>query len=94
MHPKPSLHQCLVLHEIAMAEVKFRGDFMDSGEWIVTRSGHDRNVTKQIEKLIDGGYVRILIDFPTQLKIVLTTEGHEVIKRRPLHDVIEAVNRR
>lgn len=77
-----------------MKDVRFHGDFMDSGRWLVNRSGRDRDVTQQVEKLIDGGYVKVLVEFPTQLQLTLTAAGVEVIRRRPLHDVIEAVNRR
>lgn len=96
-NPRPSLFQALVLHYVNDGEVRFEGELFDSGKWVmwIKDLGRDRRVvvTRQIEKMIDAGYVRVIVEFPG-LKVVPTSEGHEVIKRRPLHELLEQMNRR
>ncbi len=88
MNPRPSLAQCLVLHDVADDGVWFD---ITSGRW---HSTHVRNdVTTQVEILHRDGFVAI---DSTQLhsSIQITDRGHQVLQRRPLLDLLERLNSR
>lgn len=82
MHPSPSLHQCLVLHEIADGRVWWRG-----GDWWVTGARIDHKVTLQVAKLIDHGSV-----VHAEAGLQVTPKGEQVLVRRPLTELLERLN--
>lgn len=87
MNPKPSLIQCLVLHDIADDGVWFD---VTSGRW---HSTHVRNdVTVQVDILHRDGYVHITDDVVPQ--IVVSLSGAAVLQRRPLAELVERLNSR
>lgn len=87
MNPKPSLPQCLVLHDIADDGVWF--DMM-SGRW---HSTHVRNdVTLQVSILHRDAYVTISGEL--EPKISLTPLGRQVLARRPLGELLDRMNSR
>lgn len=94
-NPKPSLFQCLVLHAIFDGEVFFEGEMFEGGDWKAWMEGGRRyvNVTKQMGKLLDDGYVKIMVEFPG-LEAKLTEKGKDVVARRPLPDLMEQLARR
>lgn len=87
MNPKPSIYQCLVLHEIQDGRVFWR-----DGHWWDTGAYRDHKVTSQIEKL-ESLYMICIEEQEQGRKVLLTTAGLNVIKRRPLADVLEQLNR-
>lgn len=88
MNPKPSLPQCLVLHDVADDGVWF--DIV-SGRW---HSTHVRNdVTVQVDILHRDGFVRIE-SVGTDSSIQLTAKGVEAVNRRPLAELLERINSR
>lgn len=90
MNPKPSLYQCLVLHEIDDGRVFQRIDeAWGLLAWWNTGSHRDHKVTRQVEKLLELGMIDQVGDV-----LAVTAAGHEVLKRRPLHDLLEQLNRR
>ncbi len=82
MNPKPSLVQCLVLHEVDDDTVWF--DIV-TGRWHSTYMKGD--VTMQVSILHRDGYVNIVDD-----QISLTPMGRQVLDRRPYADVVEKIN--
>lgn len=82
MNPKPSLVQCLVLHEINDDTVWF--DMM-TGRWHATYVKSD--VSTQMNILHRDGYINIVDD-----KVSLTPMGRQVLQRRPYADVVEKIN--
>lgn len=84
MNPKPSLVQCLVLHEVA-----------DDGVWLdmVTGKWHStyrRNkVCEQINILHREGYIKIVDDV-----VSVTPMGAQVLRRRPYAEIVEKLNSR
>lgn len=87
-HPKPSLFQCLVLHQVFDGMVRF-----EHGRWMMRESYLERDVTFQVGKLIADGYVTALRHQNT-LALNMTQQGHEVLERRPLLELIEQRNRK
>lgn len=87
MNPKPSLVQCLVLHDIVDDGVWF--DVL-TGKWHSTYLSKD--VSLQIELLHRDGY--IWIGHEVVPDIALTLAGVEVLSRRPLADTVERLNSR
>lgn len=85
MNPKPSLIQCLVLHDIADDGVWFD---VVSGKWHSTHLSKD--VSLQIELLHRDGYIWISHEVVPDL--TLTLAGLEVLQRRPLGDLVEKIN--
>lgn len=82
MNPKPSLVQCLVLHEIDDGTVWFD---LVTGKW---HSTYGRGcVSVQVDILHRDGYVNIVDD-----QISLTPMGRQVLDRRPYADVVEKIN--
>lgn len=85
MNPKPSLVQCLVLHDIA-----------DDGVWfdVTTSRWHSqhlrKDVTVQVELLHRDGYIWLGHEVVPDL--VLTLSGLQVLARRALSEVLEKVN--
>lgn len=79
---KPSLPQCLVLHDIA-----------DDGVWLDIVSGrwhstHIRNdVTLQVDILHRDGYITIVNDV-----IGVSASGWAALERRPLFELLERLN--
>ena len=82
MNPKPSLIQCLVLHEIDDDGVWFD---LGTGKWHSTYT--KGNVTTQVDILHRDGYIKIVED-----EISLTPMGRQVVDRRPYADVVEKIN--
>lgn len=95
----PSLFQRIVLHCIDSDEVVFEGELFDSGQWFMwmpeehVRVNKRVNVTRQMEKLIDLGMVQVMIEFPG-IKPRLTERAQQLIKREPLHDLMEQLERK
>lgn len=87
MNPKPSLPQCLVLHDIEDDGVWF--DIV-SGRWHSTHVRGD--VTLQVSILHRGAYVTISSE--PEPKISLTPLGRQVLQRRPLGELLERINSR
>lgn len=87
MNPKPSIYQCLVLHEIQDGRVFWR-----DGHWWDTGAYRDHKVTSQVEKLEALHMIWIEHQFRGS-KIHLTTAGLNVIARRPLAEILEQLNR-
>ena len=83
MNPKPSLIQCLVLHDIADDGVWFD---LASGRWHSTHLVRD--VSVQVEVLLRGAYIKIVDD-----QISVTPIGKLVLDRRPLGELLERINR-
>lgn len=84
MNPKPSLVQCLVLHEIQDDTVWFEEV---TGKW---HSTYTRNaVSQQIDILQRDGYIKI-VDYA----VSLTPLGRQVLKRRPYAELVEKLNSR
>lgn len=82
MNPKPSLIQCLVLHEVDDGGVWFD---MVTGKW---HSTYTRGVvTVQVDILHRDGYINIVDD-----EVSLTPMGRQVLDRRPYADVVEKIN--
>lgn len=89
MNPKPSLYQAMVLHEIYEGRLKWR-----DGDWWVTGSYRDHKVTRQVEKLEQGGFAKLSrMDSGVVIQEV-TDKGKDVLKRRPLVDLVDQLNRR
>ena len=86
-NPKPSLAQCLVLHDIADDGVWFD---MITGKWHSTHLSKD--VTVQVDLLHRDGYIYISDDVVPQ--IMVTLAGVEVLDRRPLAETVERINSR
>lgn len=87
-NPNPSLHRCLVLHQIYDGEVWWANGF-----WWARGSHRDHKVSGAVDWLFLHSYIRI--NQVNGVKSVeLMADGHEVIRRRPLHDLLEALNRR
>ena len=84
MNPKPSLTQCLVLHEIDDDGVWFD---LASGKWHSTYTRG--NVTTQVTILHRDGYINIVDD-----QVSLTPMGRQVLARRPYGDLVERINSR
>lgn len=84
MNPKPSLPQCLVLHEVADGTVWFD---QVTGKWHTTYGRGDASV--QVNILHRDGYINIVDDL-----ITLTPLGKQVLDRRPYADVVEKLNSR
>jgi hypothetical protein len=87
MNPKPSLAQCLVLHDIADDGVWFD---VTSGKWHSTHLSKD--VTQQVDLLHRDGYIYIGDDPVPEVSITL--KGVGVLERRPLGELVERVNSR
>jgi hypothetical protein len=87
MNPKPSLVQCLVLHDVADDGVWFD---VTSGKWHSTHLSKD--VTQQVDLLHRDGYIYISDEAVPE--VAITLKGVEVLDRRPLTDVVERVNSR
>ncbi len=85
MSPKPSVVQCIVLHDIADDGVWFDTVL---GKWQSTHLAKD--VSLQMEILLRGGYVEIS-DEPIPLPSI-TPKGEEVLHRRGLSELIERLN--
>lgn len=83
MNPIPSLHQCLVLHEIADGRV-----WWSAGQWWVTGVYIDHKVSLQVHKLIDYGAV-----VHDDAGLQVTEKGEAVLARRPLSELLERLNR-
>lgn len=87
MNPKPSLIQCLVLHDIDDDGVWFD---VTSGRW---HSTHVRNdVTVQVDILHRDGYIHIGDEVVPE--VAVTAAGFEVLDRRPLGELLERLNGR
>ena len=85
MNPKPSLPQCLVLHEIDDDSVWFD---LITGKWHTSYNRGD--CTVQVDILHRDGYVYISPDvIPV---ISLTDAGREVLARRPYAELVERLN--
>lgn len=89
-NPKPSLNQCLVLHQIQDGEVWHDGH----GNWWARGSFRDHRINGAIEKLYVNSYIRKVISVDGGQRVELMPDGLDVIRRRPLHDLLEALNRR
>jgi hypothetical protein len=87
MNPKPSLAQCLVLHDIADDGVWFD---VTSGKWHSTYLSKD--VTVQVDLLHRDGYIYISAD-PVP-EVAITLSGVAVLDRRPLGELVERINSR
>lgn len=84
MNPKPSLVQCLVLHEIADDGVWFD---LATGKWHSTYM--KGVVTVQVDILYRNGYIKIVDD-----SVTVTPMGRQVLSRRPYGELVERLNRR
>ena len=82
MNPKPSLVQCLVLHEIDDGTVWFD---LGTGKWYSTYT--KGVVTTQMDILHRDGYINIVDD-----QVSVTPMGRQVLDRRPYADVVEKIN--
>lgn len=82
MNAKPSLVQALVLHCVAEDEVWFD---QDSGQWHCMF--YRDKVTLQVSCLHRDGFIDI-VDYA----ISLTDRGRKVLERRPLIELINALN--
>jgi hypothetical protein len=87
VNPKPSLYQCLVLHELADGKVCWRG-----GDWWVTGSRRDHKVTRQMNKLIELDYVQRIVAMEDPSQVFITLKGLEVLRRRTYFDLVEQLN--
>jgi hypothetical protein len=87
MNPKPSLVQCVVLHDIADDGVWFD---VTSGKWHSTHLSKD--VTQQVSLLHRDGYIYISDD-PIP-EVAITLKGVGVLDRRPLMELVERINSR
>lgn len=87
MNPKPSLVQCLVLHDIEDDRVWFD---VTSGRWHSTCVRD--HVTLQVNILHRDGYIAISEDPVPQLS--LTPMGRQVLARRPFAELTERLNSR
>jgi len=87
MNPRPSLVQCLVLHDIADDDVWFD---VTSGKWHSTFTRGD--VTKQVSILHRDGYISISADPVPKLRVLPI--GKQVLDRRPLGELVEKLNSR
>jgi hypothetical protein len=87
VNPRPSLAQCLVLHDIADDGVWFD---VTSGKWHSTHLSKD--VTQQVDLLHRDGYIYISDDPVPEAAITL--KGVGVLDRRPLGELVERMNSR
>lgn len=87
-HPRPSLYQCLVLHEVADGRV-FRRD----GDWYVVGSYRDHKITQQVNKLVELKALSFEVDrLGEQAYLCVTDAGKVVMDRRPLSELLEQIN--
>ncbi len=89
-NPRPSLFQCLVLHEVADGRVFARGD-----DWFIVGSYRDHKVTQQIRKLLELKTLSFEVDrLGDEPYLHVTDAGKLVMDRRPLAELLEQMNRK
>lgn len=89
MNPRPSLYQCVVLHEVADGRVFLRG-----GDWFIAGSYRDHKVTQQVRKLVELKALSFEVDsLGGEAYLHVTDAGKLVMDRRPWSELLEKMNR-